>query len=243
MFGGLRAPARRASRDQAEKPFWISFSDLMTSLMVLFMVAMAVALISITRGVNRIEEAKATREEAVAACMAEIAGLAQQPQFAGIAVRGHSLEFGRYAEYQRRSHELPADNQAFLRRLVPSVLAVARAPTCGPWLKRIVVEGFSSQEGSYLFNLNLSLQRSQRLLCALLDTRANDSLTEEDRRFIRRTFLVGGVSFNATKDRAESSRRIELKMEFRGIDEKPEELMEIPWDEDSRCPLDKEKGA
>jgi hypothetical protein len=239
MFGGLRAPARRTQRDAAEKPFWISFSDLMTSLMVLFMVAMAVALFSITRGVNRIEAEKAARDEAIGACMNEFAALAARPAFQGVAVRGHSVEFGRYAEYQRRAHELPAAHQAFLRKFVPSVLAVARGPTCGPWLKRIVVEGFSSQEGSYLFNLNLSLQRSQRLLCALLDTRVPDSLSEDDRRYIRRTFLVGGVSFNASKDRPESSRRIELKMEFRGVDEPAGSLVEIPWDEDSRCPLDK----
>jgi hypothetical protein len=239
MFGGLRAPARRRERDEAEKPFWISFSDLMTSLMVLFMVAMAVALFSITRGVSRIEAEKAARDEALRACMGEFAALAARPEFQGVAVRGHSIEFGRYAEYQRRAHELPAEHQAFLRRFVPSVLTVARGPTCGPWLKRVGVEGFSSQEGSYLFNLNLSLQRSQRLLCALLDTRPADSLSEPDRRYIRRTFLVGGVSFNASKDRPESSRRIELKMEFRGADERPEALPEIPWDEDARCPLDK----
>lgn len=243
MLGGLRAPGRRPSRDIAEKPFWISFSDLMTSLMVLFMVAMAVALFSVTRGVSRIEAEKTAREEAIQACMADFGALTRRPEFAGTAVRGHSIEFGRHAEFQRRSHELPADSQAFLRRLMVPALAVARGPNCRPWVKRIGVEGFSSQEGSYLLNLNLSLQRSQRLLCALLDTRVADRLGEDDRRFIRRTFLVGGVSFNATKDRPESSRRIELKLEFRGVDERPESLVEIPWDEDARCPLDKEKGA
>ena len=243
MFGGLRAPGRRPSRDMAEKPFWISFSDLMTSLMVLFMVAMAVVLFSVTRGVNRIEAEKTAREEAIRACMTDLGALAQQSEFTDIAVRGHSIEFGHHGEYQRRSHELPAESQAFLRRLMPPLLAVTRGPNCQAWVKRIGVEGFSSQEGSYLLNLNLSLQRSQRLLCALLDTRAANSLNEDDRRFIRRTFLVGGVSFNATKDRPESSRRIELKMEFRGVDELPGSLVEIPWDEDSRCPLDHEKGA
>ena len=34
--------ARRAPRDEAEKPFWISFADLMTALMVLFLVVMGV---------------------------------------------------------------------------------------------------------------------------------------------------------------------------------------------------------
>jgi flagellar motor protein MotB len=40
-------PRRKA--DEAEKPFWISYADLMTSLMVLFLVAMSVALIAVSK--------------------------------------------------------------------------------------------------------------------------------------------------------------------------------------------------
>ena len=49
MLGSRKTPLKR-HRDEAEKPFWISFSDLMTALMVLFLVAMAVALLSVTEG-------------------------------------------------------------------------------------------------------------------------------------------------------------------------------------------------
>ena len=43
MIGGLQTAARRRGKDDGEKPFWISFSDLMSALMVLFLVAMSVA--------------------------------------------------------------------------------------------------------------------------------------------------------------------------------------------------------
>jgi hypothetical protein len=52
-------------------------------------------------------------------------------------------------------------------------------------------------------------------------------------------FLVGGSSFNAVKAKAEESRRVELRLEFREIGERPEAQAEIPWDEDVRCPIDK----
>jgi hypothetical protein len=48
----LHAPAR-AKKDEAEKPFWISFSDLMTGLMVLFLVAMAVAILAVTEQIRK----------------------------------------------------------------------------------------------------------------------------------------------------------------------------------------------
>ncbi|MGE5466984.1 MAG: flagellar motor protein MotB [Ignavibacteria bacterium] len=236
---GLRTQPRRPQRDQAEKPFWISFSDLMTALMVLFLVAMAVALMAVTQGLQRVEAEKHAREEAIRSCMADIAKLAAKPEFRGITVRDNAIEFGALAEFERREHDLSSVRRSFLRRFVPQMVEVARGGDCGKWLKRVVVEGFASQEGSYLFNLNLSLQRSQRVLCVLLDPHAADAPSRDDRRTIRKLFLVGGSSFNALKRSAEESRRVELKLEFREIGEKQEAAPEIPWDEDPKCPLDR----
>lgn len=239
MFGnGLRRP-RRADRDPAEKPFWISYSDLMTALMVLFMVAMAAAMMVITHGVQRLEQQKIERDDALNACMSEIAALAAARSFGGVAVRGNAIEFGAIAEFGKRDHDLPADRKDMIRAFMPGVLDVARSERCRPWIRHIVVEGFASQEGSYLYNLNLSLQRSQRMLCILLDAKAQTALSEADRRFIRRKFLVGGASFNAVKERPEDSRRTEFRIEFREQREGAAEAAEIPWDDDARCPLDR----
>lgn len=236
---GLKTASRRPARDQAEKPFWISYSDLMTALMVLFLVAMAVALMAVTQGLQRIEAEKKAREESIRSCMAEIGALAQQPAFRGVSVKDNSIEFGALAEFDYKGHDLTASRRDFLRRFVPQLLDVARGGHCSTWLKRVVVEGFASPEGSYLFNLNLSLQRSQRVLCVLLDSQADHAPSIDDRKLIRKLFLVGGYSFNAVKLKAEESRRVELKLEFRELNERQESLPEIPWDEDSKCPLDK----
>ena len=242
MIAGLRGLRRHGggrSRDEAEKPFWISYSDLMTALMVLFMVAMAATLMVITHGVNRIEQQKVERDASLEWCMAEIGALVQKPAFTGVLVQGRSIGFGAIAEFGRRGHDLADDRKNVIREFVPGVIAVARSPRCQPWVKNIVVDGYASQEGSYLFNLNLSLLRSQRMLCVLLDSSAKNALTEEDRRFIRRKFLVGGASFNAIKTRPEESRRVELRVDFRGFDEVMPSEVEIPWDDDIKCPMDR----
>ena len=41
---GRQLVLKRGSREEAEKPFWISFADLMTALMVLFLVSLTLAL-------------------------------------------------------------------------------------------------------------------------------------------------------------------------------------------------------
>jgi outer membrane protein OmpA-like peptidoglycan-associated protein len=236
---GIGKARRKPPRDQAEKPFWISFSDLMTALMVLFLVAMAVALMAVTQGLQRIEAEKLAREESIKSCMADLDALASQREFKGVAIRDHTIEFGALAEFEKQDHDLPPGKREFLRRFVPRMLAITRGDHCSAWLKRVVVAGFASQEGTYLYNLNLSLQRSQRVLCVLLDPRASDAPSKADRRYVRKLFLVGGSSFNDVKPIAEKSRRVELRLEFREIGERPETLAEIPWDEDVRCPVDR----
>lgn len=240
---GLKFTPRKASRDPAEKPFWISFADLMTALMVLFLVAMAVALMAVTQGLQRLEAEKQAREQSLQACLSEVGQLARQPEFRGLRVKDDSIEFGALAEFEKRGHELSADRRAFLRRFVPRLLTALRGPSCQQWLKRVVVEGFASAEGSYLFNLNLSLQRSQRVLCVLLDARPQEdyALNEVDRRTLRKLFLVGGSSFNALKRKPEESRRVEFRLQFRELGEKVDSAPELPWDEDASCPLDQGK--
>lgn len=39
---------KKKTKEEGEKPFWISFSDLMTALMVMFLVVMAVALLAVS---------------------------------------------------------------------------------------------------------------------------------------------------------------------------------------------------
>ena len=91
------------------------------------------------------------------------------------------------------------------------------------WLKQIVVEGFASPEGDYLYNLNLSTQRSQRVLCALF-AKDEAPMTQEQLQQIRDLFLVGGYSFNAAKYNVatksyDESRRVELRLEFLSVGE------------------------
>jgi hypothetical protein len=101
------------------------------------------------------------------------------------------------------------------------VLTIAGNELEQKWLKQVVVEGFASLEGDYLYNLNLSLQRSQRVLCVLLAQPYPDerAMSQTELEQIRDLFLVGGYSFNAAKASPEESRRVELRLEFLSIGE------------------------
>jgi outer membrane protein OmpA-like peptidoglycan-associated protein len=220
---GARIILKKGGKDEPEKPFWISFSDLMTALMVLFLVAMSVALLAVTKTVTEAEKARVEREKELEKLLDQVEQAALQ--FPGISIdrNRNVIDFGERALFDYKSHQLKAEQAALLRRFVPRVLDIARNELGQKWLKRIVVEGFTDQRGTYLFNLNLSLQRSQRVLCVLLGAPGPDeiAISPDEQEQIRELFLVGGYSFNSAKPSLDESRRIEFRLEFFGIGEKP----------------------
>ena len=237
MFG-IKPPGRRASKDEAEKPFWISFSDLMTALMVLFLVAMTVALLAITNEISESERLKTQREDEIQKLMARMKEATKD--FPGIVVNGHSVDFGDRARFETNSHKLTTEQSRLLRTFLPKVLEMTQDPLGKKWFKRVIVEGFADKRGTYLQNLNLSMQRSERVLCAFLAKPELDEspLSRNDRLLVRELFLVGGSSFNAMKSSLEESRRIELKLEFLDIGEGRAKSPDMPLDDDVHCPLD-----
>lgn len=237
---GIKAARRKTGKDEAEKPFWISFADLMTALMVLFLVAMAAALITVTRGLAETEDAQKKRSAEIAGCMADVSALTRRMEFTGIVVRGTSIDFGTLVQFADNSHALNSfTDENLIRRFVSRVLGVARSEQCDKWLKRVVVEGFASRTGDYLYNLNLSSLRSQRVLCVLLDSKAMDSIPIEDRKLVQSLFLAGGSSFNTADGDAARMRRVELKLEFRELNSQREQRVEIPLDPGLGCPNDR----
>src|SRR5580692_10869642 len=104
MFG-ISAQRNKASKDEAERPFWISFSDLMTALMVLFLVAMAVALMAVTQGLQQIKKASQERDQTIESCVSNVKALTRLDEFKGVTVRGHSIDFGTLVQFQDNAHK------------------------------------------------------------------------------------------------------------------------------------------
>ena len=215
MFGS-RYVISRKTREEAEKPFWISFADLMSALTVLFLLVMSVALLAVTKNVSEAERRNAEREQQVGEVLNRIDKAAAK--YPGITVdkTRNVIDFGDRARFETGSSRLSKEQADYLRTFVPEVLAVARDDLGRKWLKRSVAEGFADPRGDYLLNLDLSLQRSQRVLCVLLAPApgAEKTLTSQEKEQVRDLFLVGGYSFNSARKSLEESRRIELRLEF-----------------------------
>jgi outer membrane protein OmpA-like peptidoglycan-associated protein len=209
----------------------------MTALMVMFLLVMSVALLAVTKTVNEAELRKAAREREITRLLEQVKAATAEYPGISVFVDRAVIDFGDRARFDTGSSRLSPEQARLLRSYVPKVLAVARNDLGKHWLKRIVVEGFADQRGTYLLNLNLSLQRSERLLCVLLAQETEGELTEDDKEQIRDLFLVGGYSFNSAKASFEESRRIELRLEFYGIDETHDATEGVPRGRFGSCAL------
>ncbi|MDO9316484.1 MAG: OmpA family protein [Burkholderiaceae bacterium] len=214
-----RARVRRGAKDEAEKPFWISFADLMTALMVLFLVVMGVALLAITTHVTEREQQEAQHRKDVEEIFDRLSQAAARHDGIRIDRARHVIDFGDRARFAFNRSNLTVEQEIVLRQFVPEIIDLANSNLGRKVMKRVVVEGYADRTGSYLSNLNLSLQRSQRVLCAMFATHSSSLLSDLQKESVRDLFLVGGYSFNASKASDEESRRVEMRLEFLGMGE------------------------
>jgi outer membrane protein OmpA-like peptidoglycan-associated protein len=216
---GARIVVRRRGKDDAEKPFWISFADLMTALMVMFLVVMAVALLAVTKNVTEREAREEQHRQDIDSILDRFARAASRYDGVKVDRDRRVIDFGDRARFAFGKSTLAPDQETVLRQFVPEIIALADEDLGRILLKRIVVEGYTDRTGTYLSNLNLSLQRSQRVLCAMFAGSGANLLSEAQKEGVRSLFLVGGYSFNAAKETDEESRRVEMRLEFLGIGE------------------------
>ena len=210
---------------EAEKPFWISYADMMSALMVLFLVVMAVTLISVTQVVNQEESEEVERQREILVFCNKLEAEARKiDDSIQITNRGGcSINFGPKAEFESNEHIIEPDGQKLLRDFTPKLLSVGNSEEGKKWFKRVLVTGYTDKTGSYLYNLGLSLKRAERVVCILMSDPAEaeaSRLTPMEKEQVRNLFTVGGYSFNSAKETDAESRRVEFQIEFWPLERK-----------------------
>lgn len=254
-----RGDKRQRSVSHEESPFWISLADLMTGMTTLFLLLTCVALSMIGNSVktaiagtqnfaitdaDRLPEtpleAQWMRHQALLSAMDDrIDELGKKYGFTLDRTR-QTVDLDEQARFPLGSDRLSAAQQSALRGYIKALLQLTGDPG-DPGvplpLKSISIVGYTDPTGSYLANLDLSARRSERLMCVLLSSQA--SSTPEDAQFKRdvlRLFRVSGYSAAAQKSTPQSSRRLELKLDFF----RPGEAVTFPRDSTvvyGECPL------
>ena len=162
-------PIKKSHKDEGEKPFWISYSDLMTACMTLFLVVMAVTIVMLKKKYENQNIAAQVREETISTCAKNlqnivdlrVPGQARIEYSKGDAIR---IDLGRIVKFDDGKHAIDKDASKFLRSYIPTVLQTVKDNQCKQYFKRVIVEGYTSKTGDYMTNLRLSLERSKEVV-------------------------------------------------------------------------------
>ncbi len=203
-------PTQRSS-GTPENPFWISYADLMVALVMLFLVVMSISMVAVAS--KSMVEKKGMEDD--------IQGLLDimdsEARLRGLDLTinraTHTISFGEKARFDHNSFQLSASAKRQLQGFVPLLLDVHATEKGQKWLKRVHIEGYTDATGSYLYNVNLSLNRAQAVVCTLLQA----DLADDQRRKLRQLLIIDGAASTAVKASPEESRRVEVRMEFRAI--------------------------
>lgn len=232
-----RLVIKRGGKPEGESPFWISFSDLMSALMMLFLVVMAVTLVAVTRSITAEEQRKIQRESDIKELMSRIKERSRVFRDILVDETTYRINLRDKAHFDSGRSNIRPEDARFLREYVPVLLDAQNSEIGRKWIRRIVVEGFTDQDGDYLYNLGLSLDRSRNVVCALFARPSHEEiiLTDAQKRQIQDLFLVGGYSFNSMKASKEESRRVEFKIDFWALDEQDPGASKLPRKEFGKC--------
>lgn len=191
----------------------------MTALMTLFLVVMAVTLISIQKSIPESIAQESARQEDIRIVMGLLK--TESIPFAKVNVdeANYRLDLGDIVYFESNSSAIAPVVAAELREYIPTLLKVKNSDK-GKWIKRFIVEGFTDQDGSYTLNLALSTARSRSVICALVSPiPASPTLTGEQLLDIQRFFSLGGFSSYSIREDKRLSRRVEIRVEFWTLDE------------------------
>ena len=143
---GNRYTKKPRQKDEGEKPFWISFADLMTALMTLFLVVMAVSLMVVTKEINAATQAEEGRQlEILDICQSIENDPALKNQPITVDCKDNRINFGEAGRFGHNDYRLNETGINALNALVPVILQAANSENSKKWLKQIAVRSCSDQ--------------------------------------------------------------------------------------------------
>ena len=114
---GNRYSKKPRSKDDGEKPFWISFADLMTALMTLFLVVMAVSLMVVTKKINEATQAENQRSsEILDICTSIQNDAALKNKIIAVDCKDNRINFGEAGRFGHNDYRLNAAGVEALNR-------------------------------------------------------------------------------------------------------------------------------
>ena len=207
--------------DKAELSFWLSISDLMSSILIIFILLFVYKTINSIKA-ERIKESiireiTDTKENIIDKLKSD---LSTKNIHVDIDDRTGTIKIDEKILFEVDQYYLKEEGKEYLRRVIPLYLKIfIENEKFKSRLDQIIIEGHSDDMGSYIYNMDLSQKRATEVLKYIYTTM--DNFSNSERQELEKYITANGKSKtdliykeNGEVDRAKS-RRVEIKFKLK----------------------------
>jgi len=218
------------NRRRTETNYWMSYSDLMSALLMVFTLLLAIVILDyrddLSEKQRQIEEVTNVKNDIIAALTDEFKDsnvkIEVDEQTGAIRFPGSILyEFG--------SYKISDSGEKFLEQFVPKYFGIILQDRFKDEISNIIIEGHTDNEGTYLYNLSLSQNRA----FSVVETVYGEGFPNFKEKDLSKEFITSnGRSFTVplTNEQGvydpEKSRRVEFLFRLKE-DERIQEIQKL----------------
>lgn len=236
---------RRRRREGEETSYWLSYSDMMAALLLIFILIISFTILQSQKQYEIKEEELTAQQELVAEQqrimeeqqkqLDELIGIrtelieALKEEFSGtdlsvsVDSKTGSIALDSSILFDSGQYELKDTGQEFLRKFLPKYINVLTGDQFKEYVSEIIIEGHTDTQGDYLYNLELSQKRALSVASLCLDS--NQAVLKEKKlEELRKIVTANGKSYsNPVLDAegnvdADASRRVEFLFRLKDED-------------------------
>ena len=210
---------KRKKSQEEEAGFWISFSDLMASILIIFILLFVYKLVeyqaNLTEKEQQIQELTSTRVKIIEMLQEEFK---KENIDINIDPKTGTIKLNESILFDTSKSELKEEGKEFARRFIPIYVKILLGnEEVRSQLSQIIIEGHTDDVGSYMSNLKLSQDRTLSVAQFLLD----DKFDYKYKKDLQEYITLNGRSYsepilddegNINRD---ASRRVEIKFRLK----------------------------
>ncbi|AGB41056.1 outer membrane protein/peptidoglycan-associated (lipo)protein [Halobacteroides halobius DSM 5150] len=206
---------KKTTKDE-EIDYWLSYSDLMASILIIFILLFTYKILdynqTLEKKENKIKELTKLRQMVITKLVEEFGNEIQIDPKTGVIKLKSNILF----DYDQSN--LKPKGKEFLQKFVPRYLKVLLGDKqIKKNISRIVIEGHTDNQGSYLYNLELSQARAFNVVKYIYSDNVQSKYKDDLEDFVA---AIGRSEMDLIKDKAgnvikDKSRRVEFKFELK----------------------------
>ena len=210
---------KKKSKQDEETSYWLSFSDLMASVLIIFILLFVYNLVVYDESMNErekmIQELTSTRMKIIAMLQEEFD---KEDIDIIIDPKTGAIQHNESILFDTGKSQLKDEGKVFAEKFIPIYVNILLGNAeIKSQLSQIIIEGHTDDVGGYLYNLKLSQERSLSVAQFLLNPEFNYKYKDEMEKYL----TINGRSYSEPilnsddSINKDASRRVEIKFRLK----------------------------